>query len=164
MPEQRPENIGIKGLEIYFPNKCVRQDDLEKFMGVSPGKFTKGLGQTIMSFCNDSKDLYSIALTAVSLLLRKYSIPTSSIGRLEVGTETLLDKSKSCKSVLMQLFPDNADIEGIDTYNACYSGTAALFNAINWVESSSWDGRDAIVVRRRHCLVQRGERPPNRRC
>lgn len=23
--------------------------------------------------------------------------------------------------------------------------TAALFNAINWVESSSWDGRNAIV-------------------
>jgi hydroxymethylglutaryl-CoA synthase len=30
--------------------------------------------------------------------------------------------------------------------NACYGGTNALFNAINWVESRSWDGRDAIVV------------------
>lgn len=46
----------------------------------------------------------------------------------------------------MQLFPENPDIEGIDTYNACYGGTNALFNAINWIESSSWDGRDAIVV------------------
>ena len=40
----------------------------------------------------------------------------------------------------------NMNIEGIDSKNACYGGTAALFNAINWVESSSWDGRDAIVV------------------
>ena len=40
----------------------------------------------------------------------------------------------------------NTDIEGIDSKNACYGGTAALFNAVNWVESSSWDGRDAIVV------------------
>ncbi len=40
----------------------------------------------------------------------------------------------------------NNNIEGIDSKNACYGGTAALFNAINWVESSSWDGRDAIVV------------------
>lgn len=30
--------------------------------------------------------------------------------------------------------------------NACYGGTNALFNAVNWVESRSWDGRDAIVV------------------
>ncbi|KAL1637028.1 3-hydroxy-3-methylglutaryl coenzyme A synthase [Diplodia intermedia] len=91
--------------------------------------------------------MYSLALTAVSSLMRKYDIDPTTIGRLEVGTETLLDKSKSCKSVLMQLFPDNGgDMEGIDTYNACYGGTNALFNAVNWVESSAWDGRDAIVV------------------
>lgn len=91
-------------------------------------------------------DLYSMALTAVSSLLEKYEIDPSTIGRLEVGTETLLDKSKSCKSVLMQLFGENTDIEGVDTYNACYGGTNALLNAANWVESSAWDGRDAIVV------------------
>ncbi|KAE8154493.1 hydroxymethylglutaryl-coenzyme A synthase C terminal-domain-containing protein [Aspergillus avenaceus] len=87
-----------------------------------------------------------MALTTVSALLRKYAIDPRTIGRLEVGTETLLDKSKSCKSVLMQLFGENADIEGADTYNACYGGTNALLNAVHWVESSSWDGRDAIVV------------------
>ncbi|KAI9038376.1 uncharacterized protein KD926_010793 [Aspergillus affinis] len=92
------------------------------------------------------QDLYSLALTTVSSLLRKHTIDPNTIGRLEVGTETLLDKSKSAKSVLMSLFPDNPDIEGIDTYNACYGGTSAVLNAVNWIESSSWDGRDAIVV------------------
>lgn len=58
----------------------------------------------------------------------------------------MLDKAKSCKSVLMQLFNSNPDIEGADTYNACYGGTNALFSAVNWIESSSWDGRNAIVV------------------
>lgn len=58
----------------------------------------------------------------------------------------MLDKAKSCKSVLMQLFNPNPDIEGADTYNACYGGTNALLNAVNWIESSSWDGRNAIVV------------------
>jgi len=50
--------------------------------------------------------------------------------------------------VLMSLFEPagNCNIEGIDTVNACYGGTAALFNALNWVESSSWDGRYALVV------------------
>jgi len=67
----------------------------------------------------------------------------SSIGRLEVGTETIIDKSKSVKTVLMQLFEGsgNNDVEGIDTTNACYGGSAALFNALSWVESSSWDGK-----------------------
>lgn len=58
----------------------------------------------------------------------------------------MLDKAKSCKSVLMQLFGSNTDIEGADTYNACYGGTSALLNAVSWIESSVWDGRNAIVV------------------
>nr|NVI74470.1 HMG coenzyme A synthase [Cucujiformia] len=36
--------------------------------------------------------------------------------------------------------------EGIDTTNACFGGTAALFNAVAWVESSLWNGRFALVV------------------
>jgi hydroxymethylglutaryl-CoA synthase len=68
------------------------------------------------------------------------------VGRLEVGTETLVDKSKSTKTVLMQLFPGNTNIEGATVVNACYGGTAALLNAFTWVESEGWDGRYAIVV------------------
>lgn len=80
-------------------------------------------------------------------LLEKYNIDPKSIGRLDVGTETIIDKSKSVKTVLMDLFTasGNSDIEGIDSKNACYGSTAAVFNAINWIESSSWDGRNAIV-------------------
>ena len=42
----------------------------------------------------------------------------------------------------MQLFESsgNFDVEGIDTTNACYGGTAALLGAISWMESSAWDG------------------------
>ncbi|CAK4034453.1 hydroxymethylglutaryl- synthase [Lecanosticta acicola] len=143
----RASGVGIKAIELYVPNQCVEQHELEEFDGVSRGKYTIGLGQTKMAFCDDREDIYSLALTAVSSLMRKNNIHPCSIGRLEVGTESLLDKSKSVKTVLMQLFePYNTDIEGVDTYNACYGGTNAFLNAINWVESSSWDGRDAIVV------------------
>ena len=83
-----------------------------------------------------------------SNLLSKYDIDPRSIGRLDVGTESIIDKSKSVKTILMDLFAPsgNYDIEGIDSKNACYGGTAALFNCINWVESSSWDGRFALMV------------------
>ena len=66
-------------------------------------------------------DIYSIALTTLTSLIKKYSIDLKNIGRLEVGTETMLDKSKSVKSVLMQLFQEsgNFNVEGVDSYNAC---------------------------------------------
>lgn len=98
-----------------------------------------------------SSQISNLALPPLSVvqgLLEKNKIDPKSIGRLDVGTETIIDKSKSVKTILMNLFAPsgNTDIEGIDSKNACYGGTAALFNAVNWVESSSWDGRDAIVV------------------
>ncbi|KAJ5773926.1 Hydroxymethylglutaryl-coenzyme A synthase C-terminal [Penicillium paradoxum] len=144
----RPQNIGIKAIEVYFPTQCVDQVELEKYDGVSAGKYTIGLGQTKMSFCDDREDIYSMSLTVLSSLMKKYNIDPNSVGRLEVGTETLLDKSKSVKSVLMQLFAPhgNTNIEGVDNVNACYGGTNAVFNSINWLESSAWDGRDAVVV------------------
>ncbi|CAK7201464.1 3-hydroxy-3-methylglutaryl coenzyme A synthase [Sporothrix eucalyptigena] len=157
----RPENIGIKAIEIYFPSQYVEQAELEKFDGVSTGKYTIGLGQTKMSFCDDREDIYSFALTATKNLIEKYKIDTNNIGRLEVGTETMLDKSKSVKSVLMQLFGDNTNIEGVDTINACYGGTNAVFNAVNWVESSGWDGRDAIVVAGDIALYAKGNARPS---
>ncbi|XP_071836385.1 hydroxymethylglutaryl-CoA synthase 1-like isoform X2 [Apostichopus japonicus] len=143
-----PNDVGIIAMEIYFPSQYVDQEELEKFDDVSSGKYTIGLGQTKMGFCTDCEDINSLCMTAVQNLMERNGIPAESIGRLEVGTETIIDKSKSVKTVLMQLFEEsgNTDIEGIDTTNACYGGTAALFNAVNWVESSSWDGRYALVV------------------
>ena len=137
-----PENVGIVSMEVYFPSQYVDQAELEQFDGVSTGKYTIGLGQDKMGFCSDNEDVNSLCLTVVQRLMERNHIPYSDIGRLEVGTETILDKSKSVKTVLMQLFEEcsNTNIEGIDTTNACYGGTAALFNAINWIESSYWDG------------------------
>lgn len=143
-----PNNVGILGIEVIFPSQYVDQTELEKFDGASAGKYTVGLGQAKMGFCTDLEDINSLCLTVVSNLLERHGVEHNQIGRLEVGTETIIDKSKSVKSVLMQLFSPHGvhDMEGIDTTNACYGGTAALLNAINWVESSSWDGRLALVV------------------
>ncbi|KAH6592648.1 hypothetical protein BASA50_007936 [Batrachochytrium salamandrivorans] len=155
-------NVGIHAVEVYFPKKCVDQAQLEKFDNVSAGKYTIGLGQTKMAFCDDREDINSICLTVVKSLMEKYNVSYEQIGRLEVGTETIIDKSKSVKSVLMQLFAEsgNSNIEGVDTTNACYGGTNALFNTINWLESSSWDGRLAIVVAADIAIYKTGNARP----
>nr|ATE62981.1 3-hydroxy-3-methylglutaryl-coenzyme A synthase [Jasminum sambac] len=142
------KNVGILAIEIYFPPTCIQQEKLEAHDGASKGKYTIGLGQDCMGFCTEVEDVISMSLTAVSSLLEKYGVDPKQIGRLEVGSETVLDKSKSIKTFLMPIFEKcgNTDIEGVDSTNACYGGTAALFNCVNWVESSSWDGRYGLVV------------------
>lgn len=148
MASSWPRDVGILAIEALYPSQFVDQVQLEQFDNVPAGKYTIGLGQARMGFCTDREDINSMCLTVTNNLLRRNNIDKSTIGYLEVGTETILDKSKSVKTVLMQLFEEEGytDIEGIDAKNACYGGTAALFNAVNWLESSAWDGRNALVV------------------
>lgn len=139
-------NAGILAIECYFPQRYVPQTLLEEADGCE-GKYTVGLGQTALAFFDDREDVASILMTACSCLLEKYGVAASAVGRLEVGTETLIDKSKSVKTALMQhIFGEHSDVEGVTSTNACYGGTAALLNSVAWVESSAWDGRYALVV------------------
>ncbi|KAH0898619.1 hypothetical protein HID58_048187 [Brassica napus] len=142
------KNVGILAVDIYFPPTCVQQEALEAHDGASKGKYTIGLGQDCLAFCTELEDVISMSFNAVTSLLEKYKIDPKQIGRLEVGSETVIDKSKSIKTFLMQLFEKcgNTDVEGVDSTNACYGGTAALLNCVNWVESNSWDGRYGLVI------------------
>ena len=95
--------------------------------------------------------------------MERHGLHYNDFGRLEIGTETLVDKSKAVKTTLMQLFAQSGNfnvegmtfcyttrmltpLSGIDNLNACYGGTAALLNTAAWVESSGWDGRYGMVV------------------
>lgn len=156
-------NIGILAVEAYFPSQFVDQAELEKHDNVSAGKYTIGLGQTSMAFFKDHENVVSAAMTVTQNLMDKYQIDPRSIGRLEVGTESSIDKSKSIKTFLMALFADsgNTDVEGVDNVNACYGGTAGLYNAINWIESSAWDGRYAMVVASDEAVYAEGPARPS---
>lgn len=164
--QQKSSEIGIISIAAYFPKTYVSQEDLEKFDQVDSGKYTKGLMQDKMGFCTDLEDINSIALTVTKRLIDQSGVSVNDIGYLEVGTETILDKSKSVKTVLMDLFEasGNTDVEGVDTTNACYGGTAALFHAIDHCSSPQWDGRLAIVVAADIAVYDKGNARPTGGC
>jgi hydroxymethylglutaryl-CoA synthase len=158
--------VGILAMEVYFPQAYVTQHDLEVANNVSQGKYTIGLGQDAMAFTGDREDINSVCLSVVQGLLDKYQLSPADIGRMEVGTESLIDKSKSTKTVLMSLFEEsgNTDVEGTTTVNACYGGTAALLNALMWVDSGSWDGRFALVIAADIAVYAEGPARPTGGC
>jgi hypothetical protein len=53
---------------------------------------------------------------------------------------------------------------GVDCTNACYGGTAALFNSIAWVESRAWDGRYALAVASDIAVYSKGNARPTGGC
>jgi hypothetical protein len=86
-PASRPENVGVRttmspcsppspvaltpslpqrtspdAVETYFPLRAIDEADLERFDGVSAGKYTIGLGVERMAFCDDREDINSFLL------------------------------------------------------------------------------------------------------
>lgn len=61
-----------------------------------------------MAFVSDREDINSVMLSAVARLLERYEIDPALVGRLEVGTESLVDKSKSSRTTLSERGPDRA--------------------------------------------------------
>ena len=89
-----------------------------------------------------------MALTAVSRLARRCCIQPREVGALSVGSDSLLDRSKSIKTELMsRLESGGADAEGVDHCGLqCDSGNSALFACFGWAQGETWDGRWALAV------------------
>lgn len=84
----RPQDVGILGIEMYFPQRvtrssllpnvsnssqCISEEELEVYDGVAAGKYTIGLGQSFMAFADDREDINSMALTGTSNVLIRTS-------------------------------------------------------------------------------------------
>ena len=145
MSDDFPYQYGIQALEVYIPKLYINQSEFEEVKGVPRGKIQIGLGQEQMSFVSHLEDVNSMALTVLNNMLERTGVPVTDIGKLEFGTETLHDKSKSTKTILMKLLGDHKDVEGVTHLNACYGGTAALLNCVSWGYSEG-KGRLSVVV------------------
>jgi len=172
---ERARNAGFHTIEIYTPQYYVKQTEMEEYdarpdrLGPSViGKYTKGIGQVEARFCTDDEDPVSFAMTVVHRLAErindkqlnmnetwKYSLDQknvnfwNAVGRLDIGTESIIDRSKSMKSYCMDLFErygNEWNIEGVDQYNACYGGQAAGLCTLSWMQSEHWDGRYGIAI------------------
>tara|TARA_B110000046_G_C13015419_1_gene408483 strand:- start:399 stop:2633 length:2235 start_codon:yes stop_codon:yes gene_type:complete len=138
------ERVGILDLELYVPCAYLELEDLER-ADDCVGKYTQGLGMAQMAVCDAREDAVSLALAAGRALLTRTGTDPARVGRIDLGTESLVDGAKSGKTVLMDLL-GHTHAEGATHLNACYGGTAALFAAVAWVQSEAWDGRLALVV------------------
>ncbi|KAI0565061.1 Hydroxymethylglutaryl-coenzyme A synthase [Gracilaria domingensis] len=83
----RLTDVGILHMAVYIPRTAVAQADLETYDRAPRGKYTIGLGQLYMSFVSDREDVISLALTAVSQLVRDAAIEYPTVrGQQTVDT------------------------------------------------------------------------------
>jgi len=119
-------HVGILALSFHLPPYFVRQEELERAHGVPAGKYTKGLGQASLGFGPAGEDACSRALSAAESLLDRHGVPARAVGRVDVGTETSPDRSKSVASVVVGWLARRARAEAeAEEAGAEEAGTAA---------------------------------------
>ena len=67
------------------------------------------------------------------------------ISNLAVGLEVFIPDHQRA-NVLVCNTATLGPGQGVDCISACFGATAAVFNAVDWIESRAWDGRLAVVV------------------
>ena len=137
---------GVLAVEAYAPSNCMRSTAWRTASGdIAPNSMIA----EYRSACGEDENTATMALTVVRRLMKRCSVRGSEVGKFQVFTNTLSDRSKSVKTELMSIIEADGrtDAEGVDHMGLLASGTALpLLDCINWVEGCGWDGRFAIVV------------------
>jgi len=140
------EDCGVVCMQLAIPARACSSQEVEANFAEAPCS-SKCL-QRAVGVWDCDEDSISFALTALDRLLGRLpsDFRLEEVGRLEVGTESNVDVAKSVKSYLTDLFPaSHKEICGVDNLNACYGGTAALLNTLDWLRAHP-EARFGIVV------------------
>ena len=92
----------IHTFEMHAPRHCVNASAFESVHGCW-NMYTQGLLTERYNACGEDEDTVSMALTAVHRMLRRCHVRPEDVGKLQISSVSLLDRSKSMKTELMTL-------------------------------------------------------------
>lgn len=137
---------GISSLGIYIPPLYLSHDDLADARGIEKEKFRIGLGNLKMAIVPPWEDTVTMAANAAEMAIENAGIDKDDIGLLIVSTETGVDQSKPVASFVQGLLGIGHRTRVYEIKHACYGGTVAIMNAIDWVKSQHHKGKKALVI------------------
>lgn len=123
--------IGIDKIGLAIPPYFVSLEELADSRKVPTSKYTKGLLQKEMSISPISQDIVTLGASAAKQILTDKD--KENIDFIIICTESGIDFSKSASIFIKSLLSLKDNIRSIEIKEACYSGTAGLMLAKNYV-------------------------------
>lgn len=123
--------VGIEKIGIYIPKDYIRLSLLAEFRGVEPEKWSKGIGQDNMSVLPKDQDVISMGANACLKILDEED--KSKIDQVIFATESSVDFSKASSTYIHNLLGIQEFAKSYEIKQACYSATAAIQLACDYV-------------------------------
>jgi hydroxymethylglutaryl-CoA synthase len=137
---------GIERIHAYVPGQALRASELAVARGIPLEKLTQGLGVEAMAIPAACEDVVTLAATAGARVVRAARVDPGTIGLLLVATESGIDHAKPAAIFVHELLGIGARCRVWELKHACYSGTAALMTAADWVRAGGARPRRALVI------------------
>lgn len=123
--------VGIDKIGMYVPKEYIDLRELAEFRGVDPNKWVIGLGQEKMAIVPNDQDIVSMGANACNSILDDSD--KQAIDQIIFATESGIDYSKSAATYIHELLNIQAFARSYEMKQACYSATAALQTACDYV-------------------------------
>jgi len=145
------KTVGIDDIATYIPKLYLDAGDMAKARGVSPEKFTKGLGIDKLSIPDAHEDAVTMAAMAALKLIEKNGLQPKDIDFIHIATETGPDAAKpiSCYvQGMLELRYGKGSFDHIgapETKFACVGATYALIDRLAYI-ASGWNRAPYSIV------------------
>lgn len=148
---------GIASLGLHLPPLAMDVEELARLRGEEPEKYTVGLGCREMALCPPDYGVVELAAEAARRALGRWRGGLDQIGLLAVGTESAVDMSRPLSAWVADRLGLRGAVRSYEVKHACYGGTLALRQAVEWRLSGAARGRAALVVAADVALYAEGD-------
>lgn len=140
------KTYGIASIGMAIPEYGLPLPELAKLRDTDPAQYTSSLGCEIMALCAPDENAITLAVRAAKRALNNWSGTLSQIGMLVVASETAIDMSRPLSSWVMSELGLKGNIRSYEVKHACYGGTVAIRQALEWKLSGNAVGKAALVI------------------
>lgn len=137
---------GIASIGLHFPPLVMSLSELATLRGVEPLKYLEGLGCQNMALCPKDYNVVVMATEAAKRALARWGGDKSRIGLIIVGTECAPDMSRPLSAWVAEKLGLKGALRSYEVKHACYGGTLALRQAVEWKLSGVHPNKAALVI------------------
>lgn len=148
---------GIASIGLHLPPLAMTVEELAKLRGVDPAKYRIGLGCSEMALCPPEYTVVDLASEAAQRALSRWSGDLEDIGMIAVGTESAIDMSRPLSAWVAERLGLSGAVRSYEVKHACYGGTLALRQAVEWRLSGAAQGKAALVIAADIALYEPGD-------
>lgn len=146
MTQATHKEFGISALGMAIPQYALPLTEFAKIRAVNPTQYTENLGCQVMALCSPDENVITLAIKAGQRALKNWHGSKDDIGLVIVATESALDMSRPLSSWVMSALGLQGNIRSYEVKHACYAGTAAVRQALEWQLSGNAKGKAALVI------------------